>query len=100
MQRFLLALGLLAFAGASQAAEWRVNRVSAPARVTAIKVPSRQTQVNAGGLWYKIVLTGEKISLVFVDAPRRNPSFPTARCPTAKSPPAKARSRAFGWPSR
>ena len=83
MQRFLLALGLLAFAGASQAAEWRVNRVSAPARVTAIETVAGQTQVNAGGLWYKIVLTGEKISLVFVDAPAQS-KLPDGALPDGK----------------
>ncbi len=69
MQRFLLALGLLAIAGASQAAEWRVSRVSAPARVTAIDTVAGQTQVKAGGLWYGIVLAGEKVSLQFIDKP-------------------------------
>ena len=94
MQRFFFALGLLAFAGATQAAEWRVSRVSAPARVTAIETVAGQTQVNAGGLWYKIVLAGEKVSLVFVDAPAQaklpDGALPDGKVATGKGEIARA----------
>ena len=43
----------------------------APARVTAIETANGQAQVNAGGLWYKIVLAGGRVSLTFVDPPAK-----------------------------
>ena len=39
-----------------------------------------QAQVNAGGLWYKIVLAGGKISLAFIDAPAE-PALPEGALP-------------------
>jgi len=99
MKRLLLAAGVAAWVGAAQnaqAAEWRVSHVDAPARVSAIETVDGQAQVNAGGLWYKIVLAGDKISLAFIDAAAQ----PTAPCPTPRSRPAKATSPAPGWPSR
>ena len=71
MKRLLLAASVAAWAGAAQnaqAAEWRVSHVDAPARVSAVETVAGETQVNAGGLWYKIVLAGDKISLAFIDA--------------------------------
>jgi hypothetical protein len=53
----------------AHAAEWRLSQVNAPARVTAIETADGQAQVNAGGLWYKIVLAGERILLAFIDTP-------------------------------
>ncbi len=94
MQRFLLAFGLLACAGATQAAEWRVSRVSAPARVTAIETVAGQTQINAGGLWYKIVLAGENVSLVFIDTPAQaklpDGALPDGKVATGKGEIARA----------
>jgi hypothetical protein len=56
-------------AGAAQAAEWRVQRVDTPARVMAIDTIEGKPQVNAGGLWYKIVLADGKASLAYADMP-------------------------------
>jgi hypothetical protein len=58
-----------AAASAAQAAEWRVQRVDAPARVTAIETVDGKPQVNAGGLWYRIVLAGDQVSLNYVEMP-------------------------------
>jgi hypothetical protein len=69
MHRILFALSLVAWSSAGQAAEWRVSHVNAPARVSAIETVAGQAQINAGGLWYKIVLAGDKISLAFIDPP-------------------------------
>jgi hypothetical protein len=86
MKRLLLAAGVAAWAGAAQnaqAAEWRVSHVDAPARLSAIETVAGETQVNAGGLWYKIVLAGDKISLAFVAAAAQ-PKPPDGALPDAK----------------
>ncbi|MGH7881153.1 MAG: FG-GAP repeat domain-containing protein, partial [Candidatus Binataceae bacterium] len=44
-----------------------MRKVNIPARVTAIATASGQVRVNAGGLWDKIVLTGEHVTLAFID---------------------------------
>ena len=54
---------------ASQAAEWRVQRVDTPARVIAIETAEGQVRVNAGGLWYRVVFDGEQAKLEFIDRP-------------------------------
>ena len=59
----------LATATAAQAADWRVRRVDAPARVTAIDTVGGQVRADAGGLWYAIVREGGKMSLNFIDYP-------------------------------
>jgi hypothetical protein len=73
MHRILFALSLVAWATAAHAAEWRVQHVDAPARVSAIETADGQTQVNAGGLWYRVVLAGERISLAFIETPAKPP---------------------------
>jgi len=80
MHRILLAISLVACATAAQAAEWRVSQVNAPARVSAVETVDGQARVNAGGLWYKIVLAGGKISLTFIDAPAE-PALPEGALP-------------------
>jgi hypothetical protein len=61
------ALILLSPAAASQAAEWRVQHVDTPARVSAIETVDGQVRVNAGGLWYRIVLGDQDSKLDFLD---------------------------------
>ena len=56
-------------ASASQAAEWHVQRVNTPARVIAIETAESQVRVNAGGLWYRVVVGGEQAMLEFIDRP-------------------------------
>jgi hypothetical protein len=69
MHRILFAMALAAWAGAAHGAEWRLQRVNVPARVTAVATVDGQTQIDAGGLWYRITLAGEHASLLFVDTP-------------------------------
>jgi hypothetical protein len=67
----ILLLCLIAFAtGAAARAEgWRVDRIDAPARVTAIDTIDGQVRVMAGGLWYALKRDDGKISLSFIDTP-------------------------------
>lgn len=73
--RFALLAGLAAstwaVAGVSQAAEWHAQRIDTPARVMAVETVDGKAQVNAGGLWYRIVFADGKIKLAFVDAPAK-----------------------------
>ncbi|MGH6727434.1 MAG: FG-GAP repeat domain-containing protein [Pseudolabrys sp.] len=80
MLRVLLVSSLLASSGMAQAAEWRLVRVNAPARVSAIETVDGKAQVNAGGLWYKIALAGEHVSLKFIDTPA-HPKLPDGALP-------------------
>ncbi len=57
-----------------------MNYVNAPARVSAIEIAAGQTQVNAGGLWYKIAAVGERITLAFIDTPEE-PKHPDGALP-------------------
>ncbi len=76
-------MSLVALATAGQAAEWRVNLVNTPARVSAIETAAGQTQVNAGGLWYRIVPAGEGIALAFIDKPEA-PKHPDGALPDGR----------------
>jgi hypothetical protein len=69
MMRVLLALSFAVWAGLAQAAEWRVQRVNAPARVMAVETTGGYVRVIAGGLWYKIVLSADDASLAFIETP-------------------------------
>lgn len=62
----LACLVLLLSVGGAQAAEWRVQIVKAPARVTAID-PTYDARVDAGGLWYRLVLEGAEARLAYID---------------------------------
>ncbi len=78
-----LAVSISAFAGASQAAEWRAQRVDTPARVIALETVDGTAQVNAGGLWYRIVSDGGQFKLAFVDTPAR-PKLPSGALPDSR----------------
>jgi len=67
-------------AAAAQAAEWRVQRVDTPARVTEIETIDGQVRVNAGGLWYRIVPGNEQAKLDFIDKPAP-PKLPEGALP-------------------
>jgi hypothetical protein len=60
------------------AAEWRLQRASAPARIVALTTVDGAVQVNAGGLWYRVILDGGRIAFKFVDAPARPALLDTA----------------------
>ncbi len=64
-----LALSAWVWASAAHAGEWRVQRVDTPARVTAIETIEGKPQVNAGGLWYRLVLADGKVSLNYAEIP-------------------------------
>lgn len=55
--------------GPSQAAEWRLQKLDTPARVAAIDTIDGDVRVNAGGLWYRLALDGDKPTLTFIDNP-------------------------------
>lgn len=69
--RFAALTGLAlawAAAGTAQDADWRVQHVDTPARVTAIKTIGRQVRMKAGGLWYALTPKGGGIALRSVEA--------------------------------
>jgi hypothetical protein len=51
----------------AQAAEWRVQRVDAPARVTGIETVDGQVRAYTGGLWYVVARIDKKVSVIFKD---------------------------------
>lgn len=51
----------------AQAAEWRAQRVDAPARVTGIETVNGQVRAYIGGLWYVIARIDKKVSVIFKD---------------------------------
>jgi len=72
MRRLLLAgFDLCAVAGAAGAAEWRVQQIDTPARVVAVETIDGKPQVNAGGLWYRLVLVDGQYKLAFNDQPAK-----------------------------
>ena len=78
-----VALTVCAAASASYAAEWRVQGISAPARVTAIDTVDGKVRVEAGGLWYGVLRKGERFSLDFIDAPDK-PKLPEGALPDTR----------------
>lgn len=88
MRRIVLAcLALLACAGtalnSANAGDWRVQKIDTPARVQAIETVDGQVQVNAGGLWYRVVLTDQSGTLNFIDRPMR-PKNPEGALPDGR----------------
>jgi hypothetical protein len=73
----------LASASAAHSAEWRVRRIDAPARVTAIDTVGAQVRADAGGLWYAVVRAGGKVSLKFIDDPAK-PKLPEGALPDGR----------------
>ncbi len=69
MRSSLLAgLAVIAATAAAHAAEWRVQKVDTPARAIALETLGDSVRVNAGGLWYRLIVDGDKASLRFIDA--------------------------------
>jgi hypothetical protein len=64
---FAISVTALLAGGSAQAAEWRVQRIDAPARVTAIRAVHGQVQANAGGLWYGLTYKDRRVVLTFID---------------------------------
>jgi hypothetical protein len=88
MRRSVLA-GITVFACAHAAQspaladDWRVQRIDTPARVQAIETVAGQVQVNAGGLWYRVVLNDKDATLNFIDRPMR-PKNPDGAVPDGR----------------
>lgn len=83
MRRFALAcIGLLA-ASPLFAAEWRINRVDAPARVSGIETVDGQVRAYTGGLWYVIARHGEGAAVTFRDR-MPWPKLPDGALPDSK----------------
>jgi hypothetical protein len=68
-----LAASAWAAAGTSQAADWRVQRIDTPARVMAVETVDGKVQINAGGLWYRILFADGKFEFTFVDPAAKTP---------------------------
>jgi hypothetical protein len=72
MRRVLFAcLSAVVCATAAHAAEWRVQRATAPARITALETIDGNIRVMAGGLWYQVAISGDNIAFKFVEAPAK-----------------------------
>ncbi|MBS0533131.1 MAG: VCBS repeat-containing protein [Proteobacteria bacterium] len=69
----LIVLALLAFTSAAHGAEWRVERIDTPARVTGIETVDGKPRIDAGGLYYGVDLSGDKAKLAFLDVERQRP---------------------------
>jgi hypothetical protein len=80
----LLTLSILAGStAAAQAAEWRLQKIDTPARVLAIGNDAGTVQINAGGLWYGLALSGEQPALAFIDRPAET-EHPDGALPDAR----------------
>ena len=69
--------------GAARAAEWRVQRIDAPARVSAIDTLDGQVRVRAGGLWYALSADKNGAALKFIDTPAK-PALPDKALPDGR----------------
>ena len=47
----------------AHAADWQVQKLNVPARVTAVDTADGQVHVSAGGLWYQVTVAGGKAGL-------------------------------------
>ena len=69
----LACLSAVLAAAPAQAAEWSVQTIDTPARVTAVETQAGAVRVNAGGLWYRLVAADGKFTLAFIDKPQNAP---------------------------
>jgi hypothetical protein len=83
MRSILVAGLVLSFASAAHAAEWRVTRIDAPARVTGIETVNGQVRAYTGGLWYVVVRKDRKVQVTFRDD-MRWPRVPEGALPDSK----------------
>lgn len=75
----LVGLLVLLAGGAAAAADWQLQVVNAPARVTAVD-PTQGARVDAGGLWYRLTLADGAPRLTFRDEPAQ-PELPENALP-------------------
>lgn len=83
MRLVLLVCLALVWAATARAAEWRVQRVDAPARVTAVDTVDGKVRVEAGGLWYAVLPKNGTFSLGFIDEPGK-PKLPEGALPDTR----------------
>src|SRR6185437_17117997 len=67
MRRLFLAVVLVCACPPARAADWELQRISAPARVSDIETVNGQVRVKAGGLWYAIKRDDGNVTLQFID---------------------------------
>lgn len=70
-------------AGPAAAADWRVQRIDAPARVSALETIGGEVRIQAGGLWYAIIRENGRLSLRFVEG-FAHPKLPPAALPDGR----------------
>src|ERR1041385_2839594 len=94
MRRPLLVVVMVLACGTARAESWQVQRVSAPARVTAIETVAGQVRVMAGGLWYALKRDDSKVTLHFIDTPQQDKlpegALPDGRVATGRNDIARA----------
>lgn len=82
MRPALLAALLLLCTSGVQAADWQVQKVPAPARITGIDA-SRTARINAGGLWYELILRDNQARVVY-DGDEAKPELPENALPHSR----------------
>ena len=75
------ALAIWLVLGASAAADWRADIVSAPGRVTAVEITGADVRVAIGQDWYR--LAGDPVHLESAPSPDR-PAVPAGALPDAR----------------
>jgi len=76
-------LAALTSATAAPAAEWKLETLTAPARVMAVETVDGKVRINAGGLWYEFVPDAGKPWLRFIDKPEQ-PKLPEGALPGSR----------------
>ncbi len=72
MRHVLLAcLSAVICASVTHAAAWQMQRVRAPARITTLETVDGNVRVMAGGLWYRMVISADKVAFKFVEPPAK-----------------------------
>src|ERR1041385_4838195 len=88
MRRPLLVVVMVLACGTARAESWQVQRVRAPARVTAIETVAGQVRVMAGGLWYALKRDDSKVTLHFIDTPQQD-KLPEGALPDGRVAPGR-----------
>jgi hypothetical protein len=78
-----LALALWAASLSAEAAEWQVQLIDTPARVSAIKTVNGQVRADAGELWYGVSRKNNTVSLKFIDD-QGEPKLPEGALPDSR----------------
>jgi FG-GAP-like repeat len=79
----LAGLAVIALTSAGHAAEWRLQKVNTPARAIGLETVGDQIRIDAGGLWYRLVVDGDNASVRFIDGSPK-PKPPEGALPDGK----------------